>query len=273
VKEFVEKRNPSVCILTPCYGGQCQVDYIVCLINTFILFSRANIPLHVEFCKNDSLVTRARNNLVAKALTNKSFTHIMFIDSDISWNSIDIIKLILNDKPIVGGVYPLKNYNISRLTENESYLPAILKKKKEYQTGELLSDEEFLKHNLLDYNANFIDNTVRITQNLIQLKHIANGFMMIQREVFARLIKEFPETKYTDDVGFLKQEENANAYAFFNTGVMDDHFLSEDWFFCETCKKLGYDIYADVSINLHHSGIHTFQGSFMASLMANITDN
>ena len=65
--------------------------------------------------KNDSLVSRARNNLVAKALTDPDTTHIMFIDSDISWEPFDIFKLILSEKPLVGGVYPMKHYFWDRL--------------------------------------------------------------------------------------------------------------------------------------------------------------
>ena len=32
----------------------------------------------------------------------------MFIDSDISWDPIDILKLLVSDKHIVGGVYPFR---------------------------------------------------------------------------------------------------------------------------------------------------------------------
>jgi hypothetical protein len=41
----------------------------------------------------------------------------MFIDSDIKWFPYDIYKLILSDKDVIGGAYPLKKYNFERLNE------------------------------------------------------------------------------------------------------------------------------------------------------------
>jgi hypothetical protein len=58
------------------------------------------------FSVNDSLITRARNNLIA--ITDMTITHIMFID--IKWFPYDIYKLILSDKDVIGGAYPIKKY-------------------------------------------------------------------------------------------------------------------------------------------------------------------
>ena len=79
------------------------------------LFKNFNLNIEVIFCKNDSLVTRARNNLVAKAMNDPNMTHIIFIDNDITWDPFDILKLLIADKPIVGGIYPLKSYNFDKL--------------------------------------------------------------------------------------------------------------------------------------------------------------
>ena len=73
VKKFVETTKPKLYILTPCYGGMCHVGYLECLINTLNLFRQFNFPIQAEFCKNDSLVCRARNNLIAKAMSDPLF--------------------------------------------------------------------------------------------------------------------------------------------------------------------------------------------------------
>ena len=62
IKQYVAAHNPLLYVLTPCYGGTCFVNYTQCIMKTVELFKRFNIELKVEFCKNDSLVTRARNN-------------------------------------------------------------------------------------------------------------------------------------------------------------------------------------------------------------------
>ena len=118
IEQFVNEKKPVVYILTPCYGSVCYVNYVYSLMMTLEVFRQYKITANVEFCKSDSLVTRARNNLVAKAMNDPNMTHILFIDNDISWEPFDVLKLLLHDKNIVGGIYPLKNYHWNKLLEN-----------------------------------------------------------------------------------------------------------------------------------------------------------
>jgi hypothetical protein len=267
IEEFIKKNNPHVCILTPCYGSLCYVNFVHCLMDTMNVFRQFNIPLTIEFCKNDSLVSRARNNLIAKAMYNTSVTHMMFIDNDITWEPIDIIKLMLSDKSLIGGVYPLKKYNWNVLTEDKNSVNNILERKNKSQLKNIISDENMIQHNLLKYNINFLDNVLTIENNLTKVRHIATGFMMIKRKTIEQMAKAFPSTKYTDDVGFLNGDENKWAYALFDCGVEDGHYFSEDWLFCHRWSKMGGNIYLDVSINLKHTGIEDFNGSFIASVV------
>jgi hypothetical protein len=62
---------------------------------------------------------------------------------------------------------------------------------------------------------------------------------MIRRKVLIAMMKAFPSTKYTDDVSFLRPEENAMAYALFDCGVEEGHYFSEDWLFCDRWTKMG----------------------------------
>jgi acyl-CoA synthetase (AMP-forming)/AMP-acid ligase II len=270
IQDYVKKNNPHVCILTPCYGSLCYVNYVHCLIQTISLFQKLNIGITVEFCKNDSLVSRARNNLIAKAMSNLSVTHMMFIDNDITWDPIDIIKLIISDKSLIGGVYPLKKYNWNTIlptADNPNPVQKIIDKKNNSMLKTMVSDESALQHHLLKYNTNFLENVLNIDNNLTKVRHIATGFMMIKRSTIEKMAKAFPSTKYTDDVGFLHGDENNYAYALFDCGVEDDHYFSEDWLFCHRWTKMGGSVYLDVSINLKHTGNEDFNGSFIASIV------
>jgi hypothetical protein len=270
ITDYVAKHNPHVCILTPCYGSLCYVNFVHCLIQTISLFQKLNIGLSVEFCKNDSLVSRARNNLIAKAMANPAVTHMMFIDNDITWDPLDIVKLIISDKSLVGGVYPLKKYNWNTIlptSDNPNPIKQIIDKKNKSQLKSMVSDESAIQHKLLKYNINFLDNVLNIDNNLTKVRHIATGFMMIKRGTIEKMTKAFPSTKYTDDVGFLHGDENKYAYALFDCGVEEDHYFSEDWLFCHRWTKMGGNVYLDVSINLKHTGIEDFNGSFIASVI------
>ena len=273
IRLYISLNKPKLCILTPCYGSQCYINYVTCLMNTIQLFSRHEFPLQVEFCRNDSLVSRARNNLVARAMADPDTTHIMFIDSDITWNPSDILNLILSDKPLVGGVYPLKNYQWNKLVRdpqnpsNANVVQSLLTKKNNSQLGSIISDEDMVQNNLLSYNINYLKNYLTIENNLAEVKHMATGFMMIQRSTLEKMMKAFPSTKYVDDVQFLKEHENTYAYALFDCGVEDGHYLSEDWLFCSRWRKMGGTVWIDVSINLTHTGIEDYKGSYIASIM------
>jgi len=268
VQRYVETNKPHISILTPCYGSMCFVNYVHCILKTVNIFQQLNIPVTIDFCKNDSLVSRARNNLVAKAMANPSVTHMMFIDSDITWDPVDIIKLMLSDKSLIGGVYPLKKYNWDKLVEdNGDFVKKILEKKSKSSIGNSFNNINYLQHNLLKYNTNFLNNVFTIDNNIARVKHIATGFMMFKRSMIEQMIKAYPTTKYTDDVGFLHGDENKYAYALFDCGVEDDHYFSEDWMFCHRWSKMGGNVYMDVSINLIHTGLEDFNGSFIASII------
>jgi len=275
LKEYLSKNTPVVYILTPCFGSICYVNYVHCLMNTIEIFKQFEIELIVEFCRNDSLVSRARNNLVAKAMNNPKMTHIMFIDNDITWDPTDILKLIISDKNLIGGVYPLKRYNWESLLKDNTNLedknPNIvqkwIKKKNNSQFKNSITDENAIQFNMVNYNINYIDKVLSIEKNIAKVKHLATGFMMIKRNVIEKMSKAFPSTKYVDDVHFLKPEENEFAYALFDCGVEEGHYFSEDWLFCHRWSKMGGSIWIDVTISLTHTGIEDFRGCYIASII------
>jgi len=273
IVSFFQKNKVKLYILTPCFASLCYVNYVHSLMSTIELFRRFNIRLQVEFCKNDSLVSRARNNLIARAMTDKEATHFLFIDNDITWDPVDVLKLIMGDKDLIGGIYPLKNYDWDKLVidqsnpYNSNIIQALLKKKNSSQLAGIVSDSAMVQHSLLRYNINYLGQYLEINNNLAKVKHLATGFMMMKRKMLINMMTAFPSTKYVDDVNFLKPEENEMAYALFDCGVEDGHYYSEDWLFCDRWTKMGGDIYIDVSINLTHTGIEDYRGCYLSTII------
>ena len=273
LRNYVSRYNPNLVILTPCFGSVCYADYTASLLETVGLLRHFGIEVSVQFCKNDSLVSRARNNLIAKALYLKDTTHVMFIDNDIGWDPSSILKLLIANKPIVAGIYPLKNYDWQKLLKdplnpyNSNVIQSWITKKNNSQLKNFFDDEHVIQFNLLKYNVNYLNNYLEIENNLTKVKHAPTGFMMIQRNVIEKMMQAFPSTKYADDVSFLKPEENEFAYALFDCGVEDNHYYSEDWLFCHRWQRMGGDVWIDVSINLTHTGIEVYKGCYMMNLI------
>lgn len=274
VRKYVADKSPKLVILTPCYGASCYVGFVDCLFHTIRICEQMGIPTAYEFCKNDSLVSRARNNLIAKAMAHPAhFTHFLFIDNDITWDPNDVLKLLVADKLLVGGAYPLKNYEWDKLLKdkhnpyNTNTIQSMLDKKRGGQLNTLVGDLDYVKYNLLNYNINFLSPEMRIENNLVEVKHLATGFMMISRKVIEKMSQAFPSTKYVDDVHFLQGEENVFAFALFDTGVIDNHYYSEDWMFCHRWAKMGGKICLDITVKLSHFGNNQFDGYFLTTIL------
>ena len=265
IKKYLETNKPVVHILTPCYGSSCFVNYISCIMATKELFALYKIPLFINFCKNDSLITRARNNLVAKAMNNPDMTHILFIDNDITWDPIDILKLLIADKDLIGGIYPYKNFDWKKLQEPNAIENILNIKNNTFFKN--TDDDRMIQHSILNYNLNYKTKNIEVTNNLIEVRHIATGFMLIKRTVIEQLSTVYPDTKYVDDINYLNKDEERFAYALFDCAVIEKHYFSEDWLFCHRWSQINGKIYTDISINLQHTGLQDYDGSLLASLI------
>lgn len=228
--EFLRKQHVQIAI--PCYGGILHECVMTSIVKFAILAQRLGMAFSLDTMLNESLVQRARNHLVAKFLENNVATHLMFIDSDIGFQPEHIIRLLLHDKDIVGGLYPKKSLptdfvvNVSPDAVNEA--------------GQIIS-----------------------VDGLIPVSRLGTGFMMIKRGVFEKHIAAYGSaTKFTNNIG-LDPKFNPFCYAFFDCWISPDEqreYLSEDWGFIVKSRVVGIQAYADPSIRLNHSGTFVFPG-------------
>jgi hypothetical protein len=68
---------------------------------------REGSGVSVHLLGHDSLITRARNTLVATFLDSTA-THLLFIDADIGFAPEEVVRLMRRDQEVVVGSYPLK---------------------------------------------------------------------------------------------------------------------------------------------------------------------
>lgn len=252
-----ELRNNKFFIATPCYGGQLQEPYFRSVVKLMTFFNGHSIPLAFGTIANESLVTRARNVLLAYFLAS-DYTHLMFIDADIEFQVEDILKLYAHDKDVVVGAYPKKGVAWNRIRESL--------KLSENENKEL-SDREIAAFGS-DYAINFKfvnrdAKTIAVERGLVKLHDAGTGFMMIKREAILKLVKSYPEIKYNNDVNISNTELKDHFYALFDTMIdpIDRRYLSEDYTFCRRWQELGGDIWLDPSISLNHYGHFCFQGN------------
>jgi len=247
-------RKERIFIATPCYGGQLTEAYFRSVVRLLTFCNQHQIPIAFGTIANESLVTRARNVLVAYFL-HSNFTRLMFIDADIEFQVEDVIKLIAHNKDVAVGAYPKKGVNWQRITQNVRTKPT-----------EQFNDRQIASFGS-DYAINFKflnreQKQIAIENGLIRLHDGATGFMMIKREVIDKMIEAYPELKYNNDLN-TPPELNPHFYAFFDTMIdeKDKRYLSEDYCFSRRWQALGGEIWLDPSISLNHYGSFNFQGN------------
>ena len=206
----------------PCYGGMVSEPTMTSFLRFTLLASQAKLNWSLDTMVNESLVTRARNNLMAKMMSNKEATHFMFIDADIRFQPESILQMLAYDKEVIGGLYPKKA------------LP-------------------------VNYVINLKPQT-KIQGDIFTVDTMGTGFLLFKRNVYEKLIAAHPECKYVDDVGLGKQYEPM-MYSIFDCKIDErGHYLSEDWLFCRRWQELDGEIWAHSKVLLNHVGHYEYAG-------------
>ena len=244
----------KIYIATPMYGGMAHSGYLLSLINLFSATVHNGLNFYLEVIVNESLITRARNNLVDKFLKSE-YDYLFFIDSDIEFNNFDIIYMLClaeqTNKDIITASYPLKTINWESVhTANKNNL---IKNQKDYEKYSGKHVVHFEKNETFD-----ISDPVKVLE-------AGTGFMLIKKDVFIRFKSSYPEKEYIDD------ETNEVKTAFFDCVIDKEtkRYLSEDYMFCKYVKDIGVDIWNIPWIELKHTGQFKFSGSFKDYLNMN----
>jgi len=229
----------KVLIATPCFGGQLFVGYMINLIKLERLCQIKNIIINYEFIYNESLIPRARNNLV-NTFMKSDHTHLIFIDADIEFEPEDIIKLIESDKHVIGGLYPKKNVNwpnISNFINNNKtieYTPQILKSVGKELVTILIND-----------------NDLNTDADIIETRYTGTGILLIKREVF-----ELMKKAYVNDI---YECENEKYFRYFDTESKYGVYLSEDYWFCDRWRNISGKVYLMPKFRCKHWEIYSFE--------------
>lgn len=97
---------------TPAHGGVVCLSYHESILNTLAFFKSEFPNIHFE---NRSIVCSvlplARNILASMVLNDPTYTHLLFVDSDMGFSPSLIARMLAFQKPIVGVVCPVKKFN------------------------------------------------------------------------------------------------------------------------------------------------------------------
>jgi hypothetical protein len=210
------------------------------------------IPVMFQVMKS-SLVTQGRQ-LCVSGFMESECTHLLFIDSDISFNFKMIERMLNYNKEICLVPYPIKGQDTEKVRNR------IL-------AGSKL--DPLLLGN--QYTMSVEDpRNVKVDNGFIEVIRGPAGCMLIKREVIEKLIKEYPD--YTIKQHTLidgKLVTRNFMYNFFDTywNPEDKTYTGEDFWFCKLCRNIGIRIYALVDEYISHHGEYSYTGRLVDEFM------
>jgi hypothetical protein len=238
------KQPISIFVATPVHSDVSIHYFKACLEFQKECFVR-KLPVMFQVMKS-SLVTQGRQ-LCVSGFMESSCTHMLFIDSDISFNYKMIERMVNYNKEICLVPYPIKGLDFdkikSRIKEGSTLDPRVLGNQ---------------------YTMSVPDpSNVKVENGFIEVERGPAGCMLIKREVIEALIKEYPEftiNQHTLIDGKLVKRKH--MYNFFDTywNKDDKTYTGEDFYFCKLCKHAGIKMYALVDEYISHHGEFSYTG-------------
>ena len=213
-------RSCKVHICMPCYGGMLTESTFMSYIKWANTARQLGLDWTIETMTNESLISRARNTLVAKFLNNPNSTHLMFIDADIGWEPWHLLVLLNRDVDVIGGLYPMKTLPVKWVINGFE--------------GAMTGDD-----------------------GLQEVSKTGTGFMLVKRHVFEKL-QHHPAVKpFANDIG-LSKDLDQHLKTYYDTAVRENRYFSEDWTFCANWRDMGGRVWVDKRVLLKHTGSYTF---------------
>lgn len=242
----MKKKNKSVLIATPMYGGMCHGSYAKSLFNTMKYLLDNGYDVQFRDMYNNSIVTEARD-IFTHIFLNSDYDYLFFIDADQSFKPEDVLKMIEEDRDIIGGVVPKKKINWSSVSEASSHgIPAdmLFKFSGEFNISLLPNAEQ-----PEDFSKSF------------EVSHVGTGMMIIKRSTFEKLKEKVRTYIYTGS-GILGINYGDRVYEFWNTNISEEGiWMGEDVNFCYMWRKLGGKVYAAPYAKTTHIGSYEFSGT------------
>lgn len=191
----------------PCYSQKIQLECALSIVQLNNTMQQRGITVQMSGLTGESLLFIARNVLV-KHFLNSGCTHLLFIDDDIKFDAEDIDRMIQADKDLIGGAYSSKN------TSNPSIVCTML------------------------------ENDVNVESDIVNVKHVGTGLMLIKRRVFEHMLQYTTEIDHNGEPLLL----------FFDHKTGSGTYMSEDYYFCDKWRQCGGDVFLAKFTNTIHYG-------------------
>ena len=248
-------KKVSIFVATPCHS-ECSIHYTQSLLKFQQVCLGQGILVSFTLLKS-SLVTQGRNLCVSNFLEEcdkHPYTHFLFIDSDVEFKPETIFKMIEKDVDVIAAPYPMKTIDWNKVE----------KRKQPNMTGEQLSRLGFIWPIKIEGS-----NQIKVKEGVAEVSHAPTGCMLINKNVFHRMIKAYPNLEIKQPT-IINGEEVPRPYFynFFDTYHEPEtkRYYGEDFGFCKRWTAIGGKCHLYVLDEISHVGEYQFKGKLIDDL-------
>ncbi|NTW31057.1 MAG: hypothetical protein HGB12_00210 [Bacteroidetes bacterium] len=272
VVNIVPEQPKKLMIGMPCYNCSMHIDATKTLIETM----GAGVSYNWVSIGNESLISRARNNILSLFYHQKDFTHLLFLDADIYMNGQDVKKLLESGKDVIGAAVRLKAKNTIYNFTFDQPIPNCEPPKEDgeryYKVTKLGTAALMLSRKAVEA---VIDNAKKKHENIIKLclklKDVMGKDWPKEYEDILNKKDVLSLLNIIDGIGYIYGRSSIlmggdladnmpkEYYDICKVGVKNELYLSEDYYLCSDLKELGFDIYVDRTIRTRHNGTVEFE--------------
>jgi hypothetical protein len=204
-----------------------------------------------------SLVTQGRNLCVSNFLNKKEYTHMLFIDSDISFDPSSVFKLLRCNKDVISIPYPMKTINWNKVHGR-------IQEQKDININDLSRSGFMFPIKVEDQQS------ITVSKGIMEVTHAPTGFMLIKKEAILKMVEKYPHLKIKQPTiinGETKDTEN--LWNFFDTWFEQEtnKYYGEDFAFCQKFRDIGGKCYCYVDDFITHVGEYSYEGKFIDELI------
>jgi hypothetical protein len=228
-------------IATPTANGVAMTGYVEALAGMLIRLASNGIPVTFKALDGENLILQ--RNLLVQEFLRSDATHLLFVDSDLTFPPDLAERLLAAEKPFIGTAYPKRRLDLPALAQRLE--------RSDFQTALALA---------YDWNLHVINGAVTVSHGLAQVKALPGGFMLIARSVFELMVEKGEAPPMTGAADPPR--------AFFREMRSGDSLIDLDYAFCITYARCGGEAWLYVDAEIGHIGDDRTAPPFVAVLQA-----
>ncbi len=218
-----------------------------------LALQRLGISTSLFFAESADIIEN--RNILAAYFLETDATHLLFIDSDISFDPQMVGDFLGLKKPIVGAAYPKRKIDMRKFAQAYAELDMIKSPEERYRAA-LARASQF---------PFMAKDGARVSKGFVLADAIPAGLMLTARSVFTSMIKNKEKAKLRQ-LGATPLWPQGGHYGFFDRIWIPKHkyWLSEDLSFCHRwVQGMGQEIFAYIGPGVTHHGNMAYDATYL----------